>query len=311
MAKTVDLKFFPGFTRKSVSFTIDDGHIAMDKKLIERTKPYGILGTFNLCSDRMKQSPDFYRDFYAGYEIANHCKHHPYCMSDGKEYTLTDKPFDRENADTSLSYPACDEGVYYVYHANRPAWIYTCTPEGYIKCINDNNRELEEIFGKGTVKSFVWPYGEQDSEAVKKALRNMGFYGARKTGTTGDSESFNLPGERFSWMCTTYHKGLLETAKKYDEYGDDGELKFFCFGVHSVDFETAKNWDELLEFSKLIGNRPDEYYYASVGDIFAYEDAVKSAEVSESDIKNNSPLTLYATVDGERMTVAPYATMKI
>ena len=76
--KRVDLNFFPGWTRKSVTFTIDDGNIPMDTKFLEIVRPAGILGTFNLCSHWMdKMSPEEYREFYRGYEIANHCKYHP------------------------------------------------------------------------------------------------------------------------------------------------------------------------------------------------------------------------------------------
>ena len=49
-SKKIDLKFFPGWTRKSVTFTIDDGNVAMDKKFLDIVRPAGILGTFNLCS---------------------------------------------------------------------------------------------------------------------------------------------------------------------------------------------------------------------------------------------------------------------
>ena len=46
--KNVDINFFPGWVRKSVTFTIDDGNIKMDKKFLDIVKPAGILGTFNL-----------------------------------------------------------------------------------------------------------------------------------------------------------------------------------------------------------------------------------------------------------------------
>ena len=47
---SIDLHFFPGWTRKSISFTIDDGNIAMDEKFLSIVKPAGIKGTFNLCT---------------------------------------------------------------------------------------------------------------------------------------------------------------------------------------------------------------------------------------------------------------------
>ena len=76
MKHVIDKNYFPGWVRKSVSFTIDDGNVEMDKKFIDIVRPAGILGTFNLCySDKM--SPEEYREMYQGFEIANHVIYHP------------------------------------------------------------------------------------------------------------------------------------------------------------------------------------------------------------------------------------------
>ena len=87
---------------------------------------------------------------------------------------------------------------------------------------------------------------------------------------------------------------------KYESYPDDGELKFFCFGVHSYDFERAEKWDDLREFAKLYGNRPNDFWYATVSEILEYEDAVKSLTVTDGEIKNPSSVTLYLEINGER-----------
>ena len=47
MKHIIDKNYFPGWVRKSVSFTIDDGNIEMDKKFIDIVRPAGVLGTFN------------------------------------------------------------------------------------------------------------------------------------------------------------------------------------------------------------------------------------------------------------------------
>ena len=109
-------------------------------------------------------------------------------------------------------------------------------------------------------------------------------------------------------------KIIKEQIKHYAKKTEQDEIGYVISvgdGISKVHGLDKCKANELLEFSKLIGNRQGEYYYASVGDIFAYEDAVKSAEVTEGRIKNNSALTLYATVDGERITVAPYTSVKI
>ena len=93
--RKVDINFFPGWTRKSVTFSIDDGNIPMDTKFLSIVRPAGILGTFNLCSHWTdKMSPAEYREFYRGYEIANHCKYHPQVFSDTMRFVISDEKFD-------------------------------------------------------------------------------------------------------------------------------------------------------------------------------------------------------------------------
>ena len=48
--KNIDKNYFPGWVRKSVSFTIDDGNLEMDKRFIDTVSPYGIKGTFNISN---------------------------------------------------------------------------------------------------------------------------------------------------------------------------------------------------------------------------------------------------------------------
>ncbi len=78
------------------------------------------------------------------------------------------------------------------------------------------------------------------------------------------------------------------TAKAITFSIDDGELKFFCFGVHSSDFERANKWEMLSSFAKKHGNRPQDFFYGSVGEIFDYEDAMNSLLIEDGKICNPS-----------------------
>ena len=40
--KTIDLHFYPGWTRKSMTFTIDDGNVKLDRKFLDITEPAGL-----------------------------------------------------------------------------------------------------------------------------------------------------------------------------------------------------------------------------------------------------------------------------
>lgn len=315
--KRVDINFFPGWVRKSVTFTMDDGVLDTDTKFLNIVRPAGILGTFNLLVPYYSRlSREGYLEMYRGYEISNHTKTHPLAMSDGVEYIIADEPFDAmtcltHTPETPYVYrnPNDMEGVYRIHYdperIKPDGWYPIARTEDYLKSIDDSQQALEELFGEDCVRGFVWPFYTQSNKAIVDYVKSKGFYGMRGVGDVLDKFNFGMPPERFPWCYTCHHANLLEVMAWYEACPDDGELKFFSFGVHSFDFERSDNWSDLEEFAKKYGGRPDEYYYASVGDIFAYEDAVKALVLTDSEIYNPSSLTLYVKVDGENRTIAP------
>ena len=65
--KKIDLNFFPGYTRKAISYTIDDGNVPLDIKFLNVVKPHGFKGTFNLSNaSRPGYTPEDYRRIYDG-----------------------------------------------------------------------------------------------------------------------------------------------------------------------------------------------------------------------------------------------------
>ena len=302
--------FYPNYSRKAITFSIDDGNVPMDKKFIDIVKPHGIKGTFNLCSHNMKAfDAQGYRDFYDGFEIANHVKYHPFPFLDGTEYRFTDEPFDPSSADEALTYKSDTDGLF--REKKSKGWRLSCDAEDYIRFTKECNDELEAIFGKGSVKGFVWPYGKQNNRRVYDELCKMGFYGLRITGNTRDRDGFAIPKDRNNWSYNANNVALLEVAEMYERYPDDGELKFFCFGVHSVDFERSGNWHELVEFAEKYGDRPSDYWYCTVYEAFSYEDAVKALKISEDKVENTSDIAVYITVDGVKRTVAQHSLIEI
>ncbi|MBR2474680.1 MAG: polysaccharide deacetylase family protein [Clostridia bacterium] len=302
--------FYPNYSRKAITFSIDDGNVTMDKKFIDIVKPHGIRGTFNLLSDNLNAfDAQGYRDFYDGFEISNHVKYHPQPFIDGVEYKITDAPFCRESADYSLTYKTDVDGLYYI--SKGKSWRFGCGAKDYIRFTKECNDELEAIFGEGSVKGFVWPYGKQPNMQVYEELCKMGFYGLRITGNTVDKDGFAIPKDRNNWSYNANNTALLDVAKMYEEYEDDGELKFFCFGVHSFDFERSGNWNELVEFAEKYGDRPSDYWYCTVYEAFSYEDAVKALKISEDKVENTSDIAVYITVDGVKRIVAPHSLVEI
>lgn len=297
-----DIKFlYPSLTRKALTFTIDDGNFKYDKMFLDILAPVGIKGTFNLCSNFHEGKEDFTREFYTGYGIANHCKYHPLVNYDGVEYTVSDEEFDEHTSDTGKVYPVKGEnGFFWVIRPN--GWRKMIFEPDFSRYAVEGQKELRLIFGEDAVRDFVWPYGEQNNAEVHKTIAKT-HRSSRKTGCTFDLDGFAIPKDKYAWSYNANHANLLEYMKVYEEYPDDGELKFFSFGVHSIDFETSGKWDDLRIFADTYGNRPDTYWYASVEDIFDYEEAVFALEISDTEIRNPSTLTVYFELDGKVVTL--------
>jgi peptidoglycan/xylan/chitin deacetylase (PgdA/CDA1 family) len=301
----IDKNFYPGWVRKAITFTIDDGNLSLDKKFIDIVKPYGIKGTFNFPGLYLDRSTsEEYRSLYRGFGIANHCKVHPFAFADTEEYAISEEPFSQDS-DASYLYKTDRNGV---YHINTPrGWRIIADTEGYLCCIDDAQEEIDSVFGKGVCRSFVWPFCEQNNARVKDYLKLQGYRSVRKTGATKDTTGFAVPSDRMAWSYNADHGCLTAVAELYDRYEDDGELKFFAFGVHSHDFENNNCWYILEDFAKKYGNRHNEFWYATVDAIFDYADAVNALVITDTEIVNDTEISLYLKVNGERVVLSPFS----
>lgn len=301
---------YPGWVRKAVTFTIDDGNIPLDRKFIGYVGPAGIRGTFNLCTPlRADMTAQDYRDFYAGYGIADHCRYHAYPFSPARpKANIAGEPYVPGEADPEKLYRTEEEGLYRI---RTWGWTYIADDDKYMECVESCRQELEAVFGKGSIKGYVWPNGAQENPGVFRRLCGAGFGSIRATGCVEDSTGFALPADRMAWSYNANYKDMAEVARKYAEYPDDGGLKFFCFGVHSHDFENAGRWDVLEDFCKKFAAGREKYWSAPVDDIFDYEDAVKAVRCEGGRICNPSGLTVYAEADGKRLVLAPGETLAL
>lgn len=313
----VDTNYYPGFVRKAVTFTIDDGKIDLDTKFLDIVGPAGIKGTFNL--NRVTDAETaVYLALYDGYEVANHHQLHAVPFRDPADYytgksfesLIKDEIWNSATADTSYVYKTKTEGLYYInYHYFEPSaigktiWHAMATNETYFEYAEITKENIEAVFGEGSVVGFAYPNGIL-TETVKQYLKDAGYLYARKTGAIKATTGFALPADRFEWSYNADVNSLLSVMAQFDAYADDGELKFFSFGVHSKDFETAEGgWDTLRQFAELYGNRSDDFYYATNRAIFEYEDAVKALEIKNDRIINNSNIAVFVTVNNEKVVI--------
>ena len=313
MTHAVDCGYYPGWVRKCITFSIDGGNVPMDEIFLSYARPAGIRGTFNLCPDHMELLPDAaaYRAFYRGYEISNHVRHHPFAFEDGREYVIAEEPFEEASADEGKIYPTDVEHLYRIHRPN--GWRPLADTEGYIAFADESRQALEAVFGEGTIGGFVWPFTEQKNAALRAHLENAGYYGLRRGMSVKEpwADRFPFPPEPMRWMYTANHTNLLTQAQKYEALPDDGERKFFCIGVHSIDYESAGKWDDFARFCREFGCRPGTYWYASVGEIFAADAAARSLIITEDSVTNPSDTAVYLTVDGIRRIADAHTTLRL
>lgn len=305
----IDKNYYPGFVRKAVTFTIDDGNIKMDKKFLDIVRPAGIIGTFNLINTNA-QSAAAYLALYKGYEVANHHQLHCLPWRDGFDFStieIKSEIFNSATADTRYMYITKTPGLYYIDYKHfspstkSPYWHPIATDETYTEYIDKTKEAIENVFGKGSVVGFAYPHG-QLNEYVKKYLKDAGYLYARDTGNLKDKTNFALPEDRFEWTYNADVSCLNEVMEMYDVLDDDGNLKFFSFGVHASDFEGK--WYVLQNFASKYGNRPEDFWYASNRDIFEYEDAVNALEITEDSIVNPSDIPVFVTINNVK-TIIP------
>ena len=304
----IDLNYYPGFVRKAVTFTIDDGNIAMDTAFLNIVRPAGIKGTFNLCSTNAQTASE-YLLLYKGYEVANH--HELHCLPwrtdfDYSKIEIKDEIFNSSTADGAYMYKSSIDGLYYIDYRQYDSsyqsayWHPIAINDTYVQYIDSTKGNIEKIFGKGSVVGFAYPHGKL-TEYIKQYLVDAGYLYARKTGLLLDKTGFALPEDRFEWTYNANHTNLLEMMAKYAAYPDNGELKFFSFGVHSIDYKDS--WDVLTEFAETYGGRYSEFYYATNREIFEYEDAIAALDINTERIINNSSVTVYITVNNTKVII--------
>ncbi len=328
----VDANYFPGYVRKSLTFTIDDGNLTYDSKFLDILKPAGIIGTFNLISTKAATAVT-YLDMYEGYEVANHNYLHCLPMMEDFDlipmkdeiYTNLNEIRSDASADVNYIYKSPIEGFYFIdWHYYKDTnmeyigtgkpytgssyWHPIATDEAYKKYVDLTESEIEAIFGEGSVVGYAYPHGKL-SDTVKQYLIDRGYLYSRKTGSIKASTNFDMPSDRFEWTYNADNSCLLDVMKTYESYADDGKLKMFSFGVHSADY--SGSWDMLGNFADTYGNRPEDFYYATNRDIFEYEDAVKALKYVNGDLVNNSDITLYISVNGQKTIIPAHSSYRV
>lgn len=264
--KNLDTEFYPGFTKKALIFSYDDGNEQGDKALTEHLNQVGYVGSFNIITNGWENLTEAQlankRQIYAGHEIANHTDTHPIMFDKDKE---------------------------------TGEFVYT---EEY--CINDiitGKEKLEKIFGT-EVMGLAWPYTIPIARPnIRKHAKENYIY----VRGSGDNYSFDVP-EKFmdEWTFTVYQarsKGVLkEYAEKYQTY-DSKKLSLFSVWGHSFEFfNGALSFDEYDEFLEIC--RTIDLWNPTCADYVRYVNAHRKMVIDYENVYNPSELTQYIQANG-------------
>lgn len=261
---------FPGYARKAVTFSYDDGCI-QDRRLTALFREYGLKATFNLYSacfgestrihhggfelDYSKIAEDEVAALYEGFEVASHTRHH-YDLRSLDDATVLEEIASDRQALAALTGYAIDGMAY-------PGGVY-----------NSHVRDLAEQSGV--------LYARTINETKSTALPED-FYQWHPTAHDSDPA---LPGivDRF----------LTSSGK---------ELRLLYIWGHSfeLDKEGGARWNNLQNLCESLAGRSD-VWYADNRSICRYVHALRQYEREGI---NRSDMTLYGFAGENPVSAAP------
>lgn len=274
-----DSQYYPGWLRKAVTFSYDDGRTE-DAQFIGILNSAGLKGTFNFFQNNYtyySRQTTGYSDLlsiYEGHEIANHSKTHPRMYLDG-----------------------------------LPDGYTPLTVEQCITDISEGKAWLDSMTCKDT-KGFVWPYKDPQRQELYDYLRSdiSGVKYVRPVTTKyGTDAEFDPPEDFYNWEFSTHHKFIATEGPKFLNLSDDGKLKLFAVWGHAYEFASTTNsttgvvtpatWYLIQNFADSVKDRTDIWKATNI-EVCEYITALRNAEITSTYIKNSSDVDLYVKIDG-------------
>ncbi len=300
-ADNADFNYYPGWTRKAITFSLDDCNVTQDAKALSYLNAANIKGTFNLIGSTVeKYTADELLTLYKGHEVGDHGYHHIRAI-----------PSDANMADYELK----DDGFYY-----KDTTPYLSV-DAFKDSMDRGKSVIEAIFGEGSVKSFAWPYGRgaagKNRDILDKAMEDYSNLRHSISLEISKSKYFSHPTDLADWLnykewnVSALDTDLVPKYEAYRDHPDDGKLKFFAVGMHSSDYNRNENWSAMESFCNDMGNRPELYWYATNTEIIDYGLYVKDIDRTEGYITNNSPCDLYFISDGKKSIIPANSKLKL
>lgn len=296
--------FFPNWGKKAVSFSFDDGYYrGQDELVLVLLRQHGMKATFNLNPDRLEPTErEEHRRRYAGFEITNHTKYHPYPLAKYPQEII--KPYVGRDA----------KGGEIPLYQRGDAYAFLAEEEGYCACIRAGQDELVEIFGEDAVCGFVWPGPGWEPYVQLKEYAESRYAMIRSTNSKPfqNDPTFSVPENWQAWHYNANHTNILDRAQAFAalSLSEEDRLGWFCAGVHARDYFSKENnanyhsEEQLTKALALLGGKAEEYWYAGNREMCDYMITLKGLQITKDAVTNPGATTVYLCIDGKKVVLA-------
>lgn len=267
-------RLYPEGKRKAFNITYDDG-VIQDIRFVLLMNRYGLKGTFNLNAALMEQEFEWRHD--SGLMIKRLSPAVARYLYDGHEI-----------ASHSLTHPDMqwlnEEQI--MYELGHDKWLLS-------------QYFLREICG------FALPF-DYCSELISSCAQRLGFEYLR---CSEETYSYVPPENYYRWAAGTYH--VMPGFRAFVEgfFHTDEELALCQIVGHSYDLDTMSMWEELEDILKRVSEDESTISMTNL-ELVRYTKAMRTAEISEHRIKNNSDSLLWFELDGKAISLRPGETIE-
>ena len=262
---------WPGFRRKAVTFSYDDG-MGNDRRLVAMLNRHGLRGTFNLNSGSLSR--------------------------DG----AGDGAWNVRTSEVAALYAGHEVAVHGLRHETWNATL----PAVAAADIARDRLSLEALAGH-PVEGSAYPCGIQSKgPAADAALRALGIVHAR---VVAPREDFAVPADFLDWAPTTHHgrDDAADLARRFLDAADPATAEpalFYVWG-HSFEFRSEEDWAKMDALCALLAR--DDVWAATNIEICRYVLAFRALRASLDGrvLENPTAIPLCLRVNGRPVLLGP------
>ncbi len=297
----LDLNYYPGFLKKAITFSLDDGHAAKDATCIGIMNKYGLKGTFML-NGVSQLSPST----YAGHEVGNHTYNHLDMRVTGKSNPAT--------------FAQCQDAIYtgMVNIKNR---FGVADVRAFVFPMTETYRDIERP--EEGLLDYIKSLGVTNIRRTYGGINSYSNVNVNGVGNVSKSQ-YALPADWYYWYPTCHLQGFAlarggmsrSCAEDYLalslSHGDD--LTALTVWGHSHEIDRGQSADiTWVQFEAACALFDDDcgVWRVTVSDLAAYTNAVRALTVENGCIVNASDVTLYAVCNGQNIVIPPSSAVPV